>query len=160
MILQSTWEWLEQTRLATAIAEGAYYFPSLEAAHVVGLALVLGSIGTFDLAVLGVGPRARNLASLLPEILPWTWAGFFLALTTGALMFASSATTYVTNRYFLVKMGLLLLVGVNALVFHRIVERHPRLELGGAVRAHRVSAGISLTLWLVIVALGRWIGFL
>ncbi len=157
--MSAVWAWLEQTRPATAIAEGAYAFPVLETLHVVGLALVLGSIATFDLRILGWAGRTRTTAELFRDILPWTWIGFTVAIVTGFAMFASSATTYVENKVFLVKMALLLVAGVNVLFFHF----HPQRKVLAAEQAVpgllRASAGLSLTLWITIVVLGRWIGF-
>lgn len=157
--MSAFFDWLEQTRLATAIAEGAYAFPVLEALHVVGLALVLGSIATFDLRILGWAGRSRTTAGLFRDILPWTWIGFTVAIVTGLAMFASSATTYVDNKVFLVKMALLLLAGANVLFFH-VHPQRKMLAAGQAVPGLlRASAALSLSLWLTIVVLGRWIAF-
>lgn len=152
-------EWLEQTGPATAIAEGAYTFPLLEALHVVGLAIVLGSIATFDLRILGLGRGGRGTAGLFRELLPWTWTGFSIAILTGLAMFASSAVSYAENRVFLIKLGLLLVAGLNVLFFH-LHPQHRVLAAGHEAPALlRASAGASLLLWLAIVVLGRWIAF-
>lgn len=157
--MSSLFEWLEQTGPATAIAEGAYAFPLIEALHVVGLALVLGSIATFDLKILGWAGRSRTAASLFRDVLPWTWIGFAIAVLTGLAMFASSATTYAENKVFLVKLGLLVLAGANVAFFHF----HPQRKVIAAEQAVpgllRASAALSLTLWIAIVVLGRWIAF-
>lgn len=151
--------WLQATSLATVIAEATWLFPIIETLHVIGLALAVGSILSFDLRVLGLGWKARALATLNRDILPWTWAGFLLALTTGLLMFASAAERYAANPLFLVKIGLLLLAGLNAAIFH-LHPHHRRF----ATEQHlspilKASATASLTLWVGTIVLGRWIGF-
>lgn len=155
----SFFAWLEGTPLAVAIAESALLFPTLETLHVLGLALVVGSIAAFDLRTLGLAWPNRRRETLVREILPWTWSGFLIAVGTGVLLFISSASVYVENPVFLAKMGLLVLAGANVLFFHL----HPHHRLGvhsqPASSALRASAALSLLLWVAIVVLGRWIGF-
>jgi len=151
--------WLEGTSVAVAVAESSWIFPTLEVLHVLGLALVVGSIAAFDLRTLGLAWPTRRLQTLVHEILPWTWSGFALALVTGLLLFSSSATLYAENGVFLAKMALMLLAGLNVLFFH-LHPDHRRLAAEGHVSLTlRASATVSLILWTGIVVLGRWIGF-
>jgi hypothetical protein len=151
--------WLETTSVGMAVAESAWLFPTLEVIHVLGLALVVGSIAAFDLRTLGLAWLSRPLETLVREVLPWTWSGFIIALVTGLLLFSASATIYVENGAFLGKMALLLLAGLNVLFFH-LHPHHRRLVVKGhASLTLRASAATSLILWTGIVVLGRWIGF-
>jgi uncharacterized membrane protein len=155
----SFFEWLEGTSVAVAVAEASWIFPTLEVLHVLGLALVVGSIAAFDLRTLGLAWPDRPLQTLVRDVLPWTWGGFAIALITGGLLFSSSATFYLENPAFLAKMGLMLLAGLNVLFFH-LHPHHRRLAVEGhASLVLRTSASISLILWTGIVVLGRWIGF-
>jgi len=157
--MTSFFVWLESTPLAVAIAESRWMFPTFEVLHVFGLALVVGSIAAFDLRTLGLAWPSRRLETLVREILPWTWSGFVLAVVTGLLLFLSSAATYIENRVFLAKMALLLLAGLNVLLFH-FHPHHHRFTVEGQVSpVLRASAAVSLTLWTAIVVLGRWIGY-
>jgi hypothetical protein len=157
--MASFFGWLEGTAVAVAVAESSWIFPTLEVLHVLGLALVVGSIAAFDLRTLGLAWPNRRLETLVREVLPWTWGGFAIALATGGLLFTSSATFYLENGAFLAKMGLMLLAGCNVLFFH-LHPHHRRLALDGhASLVLRISAAISLVLWTAIVVLGRWIGF-
>lgn len=151
--------WLENTPVSVEIAESAWLFPSLEALHVFGLALVVGSIAAFDLRTLGFAWPGRPLETLVRQILPWTWTGFGVAVVTGGLLFASSATSYVENPVFLFKIALLVFAGANVLLFH-YHPHHQRFVTDGHVSTVlKGSALLSLTLWTAIVVLGRWIGF-
>ena len=60
----------------------AYAYPTLETMHLIAIALVFGTVWIVDLRLLGVigAIDARLLAKTL---LPWTLAGFALALLTG-----------------------------------------------------------------------------
>lgn len=156
----STFEWLEGLSIPVTVAESTWLFPTLEVLHVLGLALLVGSIAVFDLRTLGIAWQERPLETLLREILPWTWSGFIIALVTGLLLFTSSASIYVENTAFLWKMALIILAGLNAAFFHFHPDHARLASTGRASLTLRAGAGISLTLWTAIVVLGRWIGFL
>jgi hypothetical protein len=152
--------WLESTEIATAIRESTWLFPTIETVHVFAIVLVVGSVMIVDLRLLNVASRERSVTDLTREVLPWTWAAFALAALSGGLLFTSSAMKYVNNLPFRFKMVLLLLAGVNMLVFHRLTSR----SIAGWDRSipptpARVAGGLSLLLWFGVISLGRWIGF-
>ena len=154
-------QWLENTPLALTIAEGAYPFPLLETAHVLGLGTVVGTIAIVDLRLLDLASRNRPVRALVEETLPYTWAGFTLALATGALMFISKATEYINNVPFRIKLCVLALAGLNMVAFHMLTYKSvDRWNHGIATpRAARIAGGSSLVLWITVVFLGRWIAF-
>ena len=153
--------WLESTRLAIAISESSWLFPGIESVHVLAITLVVGSITMVDLRLLDVNLRDRPVGELIDEILPWTWTSFAVAVCTGVLLFSSNATHYWGTVPFRLKMLLLVLAGVNMTVFHATILRS--VEVWGRQprppRAAKISGGVSLSLWIGVVSLGRWIGF-
>jgi hypothetical protein len=121
---------------------------------------VVGTVGLMDLRLLGVGSRNRSISELMRHTLPWTWIAFVVAAVCGALLFASKATTYYANIPFRMKMVCMALAGVNMLALHFLTGRDMNTwDRGPAPLQARIAAGISLSLWMVIVATGRWIGF-
>lgn len=151
---------LQDLGFATSIRESDWLFPTIETVHVLALVLVVGSIMMVDLRLLGVAYKRRPLSALIAEVLPWTWSTFAVAAVAGSLMFSSKAVTYYDSVAFRIKMVCLLLAGLNMLCFHFFTyrnvanwdpDRHP---LGA-----KIAGAISLTLWIAIVASGRWIGF-
>ena len=66
-----------------------YAYPTLETIHIVGLALVFGTLWVVDLAILG-GLRGLDPRQLARRVLPWTLAGFLLAAASGLTMFATN----------------------------------------------------------------------
>lgn len=154
-------EWLENTKLALWIAEGAYPFPILETLHVIGVSTVVGTIAIVDLRLLDLASRSRSVRELVDETLPYTWGGFALALLTGALMFISKATTYLDNVPFRIKLCILALAGLNMMAFHFATFRsvdtwnHGVRTPSGA----RIAGATSLALWVAVVCFGRWIAF-
>jgi hypothetical protein len=153
--------WLEHTSPAIAISESVWLFPGIESVHVLAITLVVGSITMVDLRLLGLSLRERPAGELIAEILPWTWTSFAVAVCTGALLFSSNATHYWGTVPFRAKMLLLVLAGLNMGVFHATMHRSvdvwgPRPQTPGVAK---ISGGLSLGLWIGIVTLGRWIGF-
>jgi hypothetical protein len=153
--------WLESTPTAIAISESSWLFPGIETVHVLAIALVVGSITMVDLRLLDINLRERGVGELIAEVLPWTWAGFAVAVGSGALMFSSNASHYWGTFPFRAKMLLLTLAGINMLVFHATIHRS--VDIWGrrprTPRAAKISGGVSLGLWIGVVTLGRWIGF-
>jgi hypothetical protein len=153
--------WLEASRVATAIRNSLYLFPLIESVHVIGLTLVVGTILIVDLRLLGVASTRRPFSVVAADGLKWTWVAFALTATTGALMFATNASTYYHNIYFRTKMSLLVASGLNVLIFDLTARRsiYTWDEKPRAPRAGRIAATVSLVLWISVIFLGRWVGF-
>jgi hypothetical protein len=158
---ESLLKWLQATRLAAGIRDSLFFFPLLESAHVLGLALVFGTIAAIDLRLLGVASVERSFQRMASDILKWTWAAFALTAVTGALMFITNAVVYSHNSYFRAKMVMLLLAGLNMLVFELTAGRsaHRWDRAPSAPPIGRAVAAISLVLWIAIIFAGRIIGF-
>jgi hypothetical protein len=156
MSLENFAFWLSETPLSIALTDSELAFPALESLHVIALALVVGTIGVVDLRLLGIASRQRDAAELIRAILPLTWVAFAVALATGLLLFSANPISYAANFYFLGKLGMLGVAGLNMVLFHVLAHRH--LATPGAL-APKVSGGVSLVLWVTIVTFGRWIGF-
>jgi uncharacterized membrane protein len=153
--------YFEDSALADNIRENDNLFPLIESIHVVALCLVVGSIFMLDLRLLGLASTDRPVVRLSRAILPVTWGAFTVAFITGFLMFMSNATKYLANGFFVAKMCLLVVAGLNMLIFHAISARDmPQWEKQASppLRA-RLAGAFSILFWISIVACGRWIGF-
>ena len=154
-------DWLQDLGVAVAIREGDVLFPWIECFHVLALTLVIGSIAIVDLRLLGLASRERSVAETTALALPITWSAFLVAAITGGLLFASNATVYAGNRYFQAKALLIVLAGVNMGVYQLLSRGRETAWLTPALtpRSARVAGGLSLLLWILVAACGRWIGF-
>ena len=153
---------LEATPWGTAVRENTWLFPTIESVHVLALVLVVGSIMVVDLRLLNLASRQRSVKELTDDVLPWTWSAFGLAAITGSLLFSSSAMRYSGIWQFEAKMCMLILAAINMIIFHigsfRSVAKWDQVGVRPPLSA-RLAGGISLCIWLIIVALGRWTGF-
>jgi hypothetical protein len=152
---------LEASGVATGIRDSLLLFPLIESTHVFGLALVFGTITIIDLRLLGIASTQRSFRRMSSEILKWTWAAFALTVLTGSLMFLTNARVYYHNFYFRTKMVMLVLSGVNMLVFELTAGRtiHRWEKAPTAPPAGKVVAVLSLAMWISIIFMGRLIGF-
>lgn len=154
------WYWLEATELAFQVG-ATWWFPLIESLHVLSAVFVLGAILMVDLRLMGLAALRYSTNSLLRELLPWCWFAFVSAIITGGLLFIVQASNYVNNTAFIAKLVLLLLAGVNVLVFHwRVLPGigDARQALRAGSRAARINGSLSLLLWCGVILAGRWIG--
>jgi hypothetical protein len=160
-MFQNFFQWVYDTPLGELVRANELLFPWFESVHVLAITLVLGSIAVVDLRLLGVASRGRPASRLIREVLPITWCAFGVAVITGATLFTSNAVEYAKNFPFQMKMLLMLLAGLNMLVFHFVTYRSVGEwdEAAATPFAARFAGGFSIAVWLGIVAFGRWIGF-
>jgi len=161
MNLGQLWESLQASSLGVYIAESAWAFPTIETLHVIAIVTVVGTVAITDFRLIGLASRDYPVTAISRDTLPWTWGAFVLAVITGLLLFTSKATSYMANPYFLIKMGLLILAGLNMAVFHAVTWRtvndwdnSPVLPTGA-----KIAGALSLLFWLGVIFFGRAIGF-
>jgi hypothetical protein len=154
-------EWISTTHFSTSIRESPYWFPIIEGIHTLGITAVVGTIATLDLRLLGLIMKREPVSTVARQVLPWTWAGFGVMFATGILLSIAEAATNYFNWAFRIKLILLILVGVNPLIFHLTVYRRVSTwDLANVTpfRA-RAAAVSSLFLWACIIVAGRLIAY-
>ena len=134
--------------------------PIVEAVHVMTGAIVFGTIAVVDLRLLGWANMHRAYSRIHSELLTWTWAAFGVSVVTGLLLFIVNSLSYYVNTAFWLKMGALLLAGVNMALFEVGVGRNTAAWDKGQVPGRaRLAGALSLTLWIAVIFFARWIGF-
>jgi hypothetical protein len=161
MLFHDLWPAIENLPLSQYVASSDWAFPTFESIHVVAIVTVIGTIAVMDFRLIGAASNECAVTEMSRDTLPWTWGAFILAVITGSLLYISKCTTYMVNPFFLSKMVLIALAGINMAIFHFFTWRTVRnwdtgckVPLGG-----RVAGWLSLGLWIVVVCTARWIGF-
>ncbi len=130
-------------------------FPAMEMAHFVGLSILMGAMIVIDLRILGALTNVSYRASF--KLIPVAIAGFLINLISGVAFICTNPALYLTNWAFWLKMGLVVLGGLNALWF--TFAEHGKLSaLPDDARAPAVArfmAFASLLFWVLVLLLGR-----
>lgn len=152
---------IEGSPLALAMRHELWLYPAVEIAHIAGFVVLVGSIAMFDLRLLGLS-RALPVRLMARHMLPWTGGALIVIVPTGLLMFITHAGDFLVNRAFQLKLALILIAGVNAALFHAGVFRTVA-QWDTAIAppyAARIHAGVSLALWIGVIACGRLLAYL
>jgi hypothetical protein len=144
------------------VATHDWVWPFCETLHFFGMCVLLGTVGVVDLRVLGV---AKGISiSLLDKFIPLGVIAFFVNMLTGFIFIAGNPVggpmEYLTNLSLQIKMVLVLIAGINLLVFyvtgvHRSLDAVP--AEGNAPGGAKAIAAVSLTAWIFVIIMGRFI---
>ncbi len=151
--------WLQEGAVGQAMRQSPLLYPAVEILHIVGFALLVGSIIGLDLRLLG-GARWLSAQGLARHLLRLAIGGFCLAAPMGALLFAAEAAALAQNTTFLVKLALIALAAANAVAFHLGAWRGVAgWDLQRPPAAARLAGALSISLWLAALACGRLIAY-
>ena len=150
--------WLGTTMVAHFMNEKVWAWPVTESLHFFGLTLLMGTVGFFDLRLLGFAKRIPIGA--LHKLIPWGILGFCINLITGACFFAAAPDQYMYNPSFQIKMLFIALAGINVIAFYALTFRVIQDGAGeAALRRARVAGAASLIFWIGVMSCGRLLTF-
>jgi hypothetical protein len=137
-----------------------WLWPLCETLHYLGLSILLGTVGLFDLRVLGF---ARGIPyGAIHRLIPWGIAGYGVNVLTGIVFFVGHPDQYFYNNAFRLKVLLMAAAGLNVLAFYGSSSFRELSKLAPAAPAPlraRVIAGASLGLWVGVLICGRLLTF-
>ena len=150
---------IEQHSPVATLMRTHWAWPIAESLHFLGLCLLVGAIGSFDLRLLGVARRVPIAA--MHRLIPWGILGFAINGSTGLLFLLTEPDQYIYNPSFHFKLLALGIAGVNAGLFYATSYRQvfgasPSLD---APRRAKVIALVSLTAWMMVIVCGRMLTF-
>ena len=156
--MMDVFAWLEGSSLSTWVREAPtiWAFASIITLHTFGMAILVGSSAVLDLRMLGVG-RSIPLATMR-GLFPIMWAGFWLNLVTGSVLFAADASARGTQWLFLVKI-LFVAVGVATVI---LIKRHLYDANADTVVVSGTAKGlalVSLLVWVAAITTGRLLAY-
>jgi hypothetical protein len=150
--------WLKSTTLSH-VMHTAWAWPVAESIHFFGLSLLMGTVGLFDLRLIGLAKQIPLPA--LHRLIPWGILGFCLNILTGVSFLTAEPDQYVYNPSFQLKMLFMMLAGVNVLLFYTTMFRHVKNRAAGeqAPLPARIMGGASLVFWIGVMSCGRLLTF-
>lgn len=134
-------------------------WPIAEIVHFFGICLLIGTVGMFDLRMIGV---ARGLPMKeLHRLVPFGIAGYAMCVATGFLFVVTAPGQYLYNPAMQTKIMLMMIAGVNMAVFYATTAA--AVNAAGPddlppMRA-RLIGFVSLACWLGVIVGGRLVTF-
>ena len=153
-------DWIVSTRLSWFVTEYGWVWPISETVHFCGLTLLAGTVGLFDLRVLGLRKGHRARARCMRR-LPWGLAGFGASVVTGVQFISGAPDQYFYNDAFKLKVVFLVLMGATP-PFSTGASSPASAALGphdDAPRSTKIVAAASLVFLVAVMLCGRMITF-
>ena len=161
-MINETWlAVLESSAVAEALRGSVWAYPLVNAGHLLGVALLIGSIVPLDLRLLGFW-QSVPLESMWRVLARIAGIGFAIAIVCGALLFITRAKDYADSYLFVAKMAVVAAATLNALILHILTAKHRLLNHLTMRRFSfyiRLAALLSLASWIAALMLGRLVGY-
>lgn len=142
-----------------AFMHSAWGWPTIESLHFLGLCLLIGTVGIFDLRMLGL---ARGIPlDALHKLVPVGVAAFAVNVITGILFFVSAPDQYLNNPAFQTKMLFIALAGINMLLFYKtsLAAVRATAATDNPPRLAMTIGLVSLSCWAMVIICGRLITY-
>jgi uncharacterized protein DUF6644 len=157
MNLLPYFEWLEASPIGVFVKDKAATFAIIEAIHLMALALLGAAVLSADLRLLNVVMRDVPSNAVTDQAHRWFKLALAVLLVTGFFMLAGVATKCFHNPFYWAKMTALGVGIVFVFAIRRPLLRKDHAQLNPWTL--RLVALASLTIWSLVAASGRWIGF-
>ena len=153
-------QWLRATSASEWINTSTWIWPLCESLHFMGLSLLVGITGFFDLRLTGFFRRVTVAAAR--ELMPFALIGFAINVATGVVFLIGLPEQYARNPVWWYKVGFLMLAGLNALFYEtRLSAKVLALDSsGGTPRAAQLVGLVSLLSWFAVLYCGRMLAFI
>jgi hypothetical protein len=152
--------WLEATRISTLMRDITWLWPLFEALHFLGLAMLIGGAGYFDLRLLGFFRSVPVTA--VKAFMPAAILGFAVNLITGVAFFVMAPGMYALSTIWWLKVFFIVVAGLNAMLFEttlgtRVLALGPNED---TPTSFKVVGAVSLFSWFVVLYCGRMLPYL
>lgn len=151
--MESLWAAIGTSDVANFIRGSYWIYPLVNAAHILGIALLVGTVVALDARIFGLA-RSVTVATAARFLIPFTITGLVLAIAAGLALFAVKPHDYAGNPVFQLKLVLVVLALANATMLRRRALHRDEADL-----VLRVGAVASLILWIGVLVCGRMIAF-
>ncbi len=153
-------QWLRATAASDWINSSRWLWPLCESLHFMGLSLLIGITGFFDLRLMGFFQRVSIGAAR--ALMPVALAGFAINVVTGLVFLIGLPEQYFNNRVWWFKVAFLALAGLNAGFYEtRLSAKVLAVGPGGDLpRAAKLVGFVSLVSWFAVLYCGRMLAFI
>jgi hypothetical protein len=144
-----------------ALRSSRWTYASVNATHIVGIALLFGAIVPLDLRLIGWW-RTIPIAVLARILVPVSIAGLILAICAGLLLFSIRAVEYSGTTLFQFKITLIACAIANTMLLFRAAQWEAQQAAVNSLPPPRLRAAgaLSIGLRLSVIVCGRMIAYL
>jgi hypothetical protein len=127
--------------------------------HVLGLALSVGVIVITDLRLIGMAMARERVADVTKQLKVSMMIGFVIMFVTGGLLFSCEAAKLYVSIPFRIKLMVLLMAGVNALLYETTIGRSVEHWKAAPPPRAKFAGWVSLLCWALVIIFGRWTAY-
>ena len=150
--------WIENSALGEWVRVSIWGYPMMITLHSLGLAIMVGLSVVLSLRVLGL--FADIPYASLHRLLRIAWVGFLVNFLSGSCLFANSATQFIVDWLFVLKMSMVMvgamLVGIMQMMINTTVSAGGDEAAGVGLK---VIAWATILTWAVGMVAGRFIAY-
>lgn len=151
---------LNHPALRKEITSTVWFWVMLQVLHFMGMAVLIGTVGFFDLRLMGWMKRISLGAAM--DLMPFAIGAFLVNLITGTIFLLGRPSTYIHAASLWAKMLFVIIAGANATVF-QFTLKDKVLEIGvgqDTPASMKLIGATSLISWLAVMYFGRMIPYL
>ena len=154
-------QWLTKTPLShTFRIHESWLIPGVQSIHIIGIAIIIGSVFMIVLRILGWAGTDQTLRQTTDRFGPWLVGGLCLQLITGIVMIIAEPVRELVNFSFWTKM---VFVALGTILSGIFLLKHPKDEQHWEMLVNRRSikslAILTFLIFLFIIVLGRLIAY-
>lgn len=136
--------------------------PIIQTVHILGIAVVMGTIALQSLRTLGLAIPSQNPSEITRRVMPVFWIALVIMIISGAFFVFGRPNRYFNNPVFAWKMAFFLPL-VIMMAFYHVMSRTQDDYWQINNKRILISRGIALISILLILGIctaGRWIAYL
>ena len=153
--MTAVWSALQTSDLAVWINLSRWVYAGIATAHVLAIAVLIGSILILDLRLVGFA-RRLDVAQLARLVVPVAGTALGCAVISGGLLFIGRAAQYAAFDLFQLKIAIIAFALAMTLTVHK--RYGLCLEKAPARQCVRIGTA-SICLWCAVAVAGRMIAF-
>jgi uncharacterized protein DUF6644 len=151
---------LKSTAISQMMVHQPWLWPLCETLHFIGLALLIGTAGVFDLRLIGFMRRLPVAAAM--RMRPWAGLAVLINLVTGTLFFVGAPDQYIDNPAWWAKVAFLVVAITNIAVFEtrygkQLLAMPPDID---TPVSFKVAGMVSIASWFLVLYFGRMLPFI
>jgi hypothetical protein len=151
---------LKGTAISHAMVQLPWLWPLCETLHFIGLALLIGAAGFFDLRLMGLMRRVPVSAAM--NMRPWAGLAVVINVVTGTLFFIGAPDQYIDNPAWWAKVTFLVVAITNIVVFEtrygkQLLSLPPDVD---TPVGFKVAGMVSIASWFLVLYFGRMLPFI